>query len=42
MVSKRINLFHRSFLEVLGLVVFVSFDLIECKLCFASMNVVMG
>jgi hypothetical protein len=32
--------FHWLFLEVLGLVVFVSFDLIKCKLCFVNMNVV--
>jgi hypothetical protein len=29
MVSKPINLFHWSFLQVLGLVALVSFDLIE-------------
>jgi hypothetical protein len=29
-------------LQVLRLVVFVSFDLIEWQLCFVNMNVVMG
>jgi hypothetical protein len=42
MVSKPINPFHWSFLEVKGLVIFVSFDLIMCKLCFVGMNVIMG
>jgi hypothetical protein len=42
MVSKPINPFHWSFLEILGLVDFMSFDLIKCKLCFVGMNVVMG
>ncbi len=34
--------FHWSFLEVIRLVIFVFVDLIECKLCFVGMNVVMG
>ncbi len=34
--------FHWSFLQVLGLVALVSFDLIKWKLCFIGMNVVMG
>jgi hypothetical protein len=42
MVSKPINLFHWSFLQVLRLVILMSFDLSEWKLCFVSMNVVMG
>jgi hypothetical protein len=41
MVSKPTNLFHWSFLQVLGLVILVVFDLIEWKLCFMGMNVVM-
>jgi hypothetical protein len=41
MISKPINPFHWSFLQVLGLIVFVSFDLIEWKLCFVGINVVM-
>ncbi len=36
------TLFHWSFLQVIGLVVLVSFDLIEWKLCFLGMNVVNG
>jgi hypothetical protein len=42
MVSNPINPIHWSCLQVLGLVAFVSFDLIEWKLCFIGMNVVMG
>ncbi len=42
MVSKPINHFHWSFLQVLGLVTPVSFDLNEWKFCFVSMNVVVG
>jgi hypothetical protein len=38
MVSKPINPFHWSFLQVLGLVTLMSFDLIEWKFCFISMN----
>jgi hypothetical protein len=34
MVSKPINPFHWSFLQVIGLVVLVFFNLIEWKLCF--------
>jgi hypothetical protein len=34
--------FHWSFLQVLGLVALVFSYLIEWKLCFISMNVVMG
>ncbi len=29
-------------LEILRLINFMSFDLIECKLCFVGMNVIMG
>jgi hypothetical protein len=39
MVSKPKNPFHWSFLQVLRLVVLVSYDLIEWKLCFVGMNV---
>jgi hypothetical protein len=42
MVSKPTNPFHWSFLQFLELVVLVSFGLIEWKLCFVGMNVVMG
>jgi len=41
-ISKLINPFHRSFLQVLKLVILVFFDLIEWKLCFVGMNVVIG
>jgi hypothetical protein len=41
MVSKPINLFHWVFLQILGLVILVFFDLIEWKLRFVGMNVVM-
>jgi hypothetical protein len=41
MVSKPINPFQWSLLQVLRLVIIVSFDLIKWKLCFVSMNVVM-
>jgi hypothetical protein len=42
MVSKPLNPFHWSFLQVLGLIILMSFDLIEWKLSFVGMNVVMG
>jgi hypothetical protein len=42
MVSKPKNLFHWPFLQVLRLIALVSFDLIENKLCFVGMNVVMA
>ncbi len=42
MVSKLINIFHWSVLQVIGLVVFVSFNSIEWNICFIGMNVVMG
>jgi hypothetical protein len=42
MVSKPKNPFHWSFLQVLTLVIIVSFHLIEWKLCFVGMNMVRG
>jgi hypothetical protein len=42
MVSKPINPFCWSFSQVQRLVTLVSFDLIEWKLCFVGMNVVLG
>jgi len=42
MVSKPKNPFNWSLWQVSSLVVLVSFDLIEWKLCFIGMNVVMG
>jgi hypothetical protein len=42
MVLKPINPFHWSFLQILGLIALVFFDLIEWKFCFIDMNVVMG
>jgi hypothetical protein len=42
MVSKPINPFHWSLLQVLGLITLVPFDLIKWKLFFVGMNVVMG
>jgi hypothetical protein len=42
MVLKPINPFHWSFLQILGLIALVFFDLIEWKFCFIDMNVVMA
>jgi hypothetical protein len=42
MVWKPINHVHWLFLQVLGLIILLFFYLIEWKLCFVGMNVVMG
>jgi hypothetical protein len=42
MVSKSTNPFPLVIFASLGLVALMSFDLIEWKLCFVGMNVVMG